>query len=413
MTGTGEILFLVSAVVLLWVAYIRIQKCLPSAMVFASLAVYASFAGFDVDPLLRQFGATQYLNAALVFLVGACVLILSVGLAGKLAGDDMEVPTAWTNQEHLRHAKYGAFLLVGSAVLFFVDRSDVLEIWNVARGDSGPLSVVATFFLLLGCPGCVSAFGARKWLLGIAMLVTCVAVFLLSGSRAAIFGALLLWLWMLLMRTRGQSRQIVVLAVSVTLAFSVHILLRHLRGLGILGVMASFQAGDLLSNLMSSNAGEDFSGGEGAIAKYFVFSTTVSSTQDFGVLTSLFRLLTLAIPRINDLIPKPQDVTYLLWTKAYVAGLFNDAAGQEILLESFLTRSPGSLHPTMFGEYFLAGGWLAMVLTVAVVGQVLVAIDRFILGRHRFAALMMMGPVLVGNLFVGRGNSDIGLGYFF
>jgi hypothetical protein len=169
----------------------------------------------------------------------------------------------------------------------------------------------------------------------------------------------------------------------------------------------------LLQDLAASGAADDLSGGEFAIPKYFVFATTVASVDVFGLLTSLVRLALLPIPRIDGLIDKPVDVTYTLWSKGYESGLFDGQAGQSILFDSYVSGSLGSLHPTLFGEFYLAGGIAAVVISSLVAGVVLTGIDRFFRRCRPFTSLLLIGPVLAGFLMVGRGNSVIGFGYFF
>ena len=400
--------FVLCAVVLGGSAFGAMRSGRLSSVVVAALAGYAVILAFSAETLIAEFGAARFMDAAAIYAVGTVVLVATLNLAARRS---RWVPIAWGDEEQRRHVRWSMRLAVVSLTLFYVDRTDPLISWSEARADAGLLTVIATFCLLLATSGLVSAFRTSKWVSAVTLLLLCAASFVLSGSRAAVLAAVMLWLWTLTQQTRSRGRVLLVLAGVGTAVLLLHTVLRFVRGVSLLGLLEAIQSGTLLSDFLAG-AASDVSGGEAAIARYFVYATTVDSTQEFGVMTSLQRLLLIAVPHVEGLIDKPLDVTYRLWAKAFEQGLFDGAAGQQLLFDSYLTGSLGSLHATLFGEMFLSGGLGALVISVIFVGLVLAAIDRYFRHASPFTALVLTGPVLVGYLMTARGNSVIGLGYF-
>jgi hypothetical protein len=413
MTLLGSSLFASAALLLLLMSIRGLRREQASAIAFAALSGYAIISGVMADALVAQFSGERYLASALIYTVGSIVLSLSCEFFGSMAGSMTQPMPQWNQHDFSRHANFALVFACVGVVLLGVSREDVLVTWSEARVESGFMTVVATFSLLLACPGIVSAFIAKRPIAFAVLLVLCITSFVLLGSRAALLCALVFALWLMLIRSQGPGRKLQVLAFAAVAGFAVHVLLRQVRGLGIGGLLLAFDDGTLLATLFGSEVNSDLSGGEAAIPKYFLFSQSASSISDFGFMSSIQRLALLPIPRVEGWIEKPVDVTYLLWAKAYEAGLFSEGQGQEILLDSYLSGSLGSLHPTLFGEYFLTGGWISLVLSTLILGAVFSLIDLAMRRIDRLTSLALCGPVLVGYLFVARGNSVVGLGYFF
>lgn len=165
--------------------------------------------------------------------------------------------------------------------------------------------------------------------------------------------------------------------------------------------------------IATSPATSDLSGGELAIAKYFVFAVQTASAEVYGFMTSVVRLLLILVPSsVVTIFNKPMDVTYLLWAEAYSQNMFAEAEGQVLLREFFESGIYGSVHPTLFGELFAAGLWPSLIFSSGIVGFFCVFIDRCLSWIDPKAAVLVLGPVLVGMWMVARGNSVIGFGYF-
>jgi hypothetical protein len=218
---------------------------------------------------------------------------------------------------------------------------------------------------------------------------------------------------MWLSRANTPVRRVRVLLIAGAGAFFAHVGLRIIRGVGAAGLIAAYHSGDLSTLFLSTYQGGDVSGGEGSIPTNLVFAVREANAEKFGFLTSAVRILLLFIPKefLGD--AKPLDVTYTLWESGFRAGLFKDIEGYAALEESFKMGRFGSLHPTFFGELFVSGGWPSLIISCVFFGAVCVFIDRALARMNDLAALLLLGPVLVGMIFVARGNSVIGFGYFF
>lgn len=413
MAFVGEILFAFSATIMLGRAVFLFQQNRVSSICFAALAGYAVVSVASSASLIEDFGEARYVDASLIYIVGCICLAGFSWLFVELLGAGKSLALSWSEADFSRHARYSAIFGVGSLLLLAAARESLLVNWNEARNDSGPITVLAAFSLLLAAPGIVSAWFDRRLGLTLFLVAICAISFAMLGSRAAMLGALVFGIWVMLTRAQGTPSKLRIVFYALILGFAMHVLFRQIRGLGVVGLLQAVEDGRLLMALFDSNTLMDPSGGEGEIPKYFVFATTVSSTQDFGFMSSIQRLFMLPIPRDNVWIDKPMDVTYLLWERAYVAGIFSEAEGQALLFESFASGSLGSLHPTLFGELFIAGGWVALIGSLVVLAAVFTFIDSSLDRMDRLTALALVGPILIGYLFVARGNTVIGLGYFF
>lgn len=404
-----------SAFLLILMAIVCFLHRRISSVVFLGAAAYAVVAAVNVEYLTKQFGDEVYLQMSMIYSIGSIVLVMSFLFFSKLLPRHKISMPIWDQSDFHRHATLALLFAAASVTLISIDRGEDLFVsWSEARSSSGFLTSLATAFFMLASPGIVSAFEAKRPALCVVLLLLSIGLFLVLGSRAAILGALIFWMLLRLARSRSFGSRLCFIAIATVLVFTTHTILRSLRGYGIAGLLQAFEEGNLsmLFSPFFMNDEVGMTGGESEIAEILAFSITQSSSFDFGFMTSIQRLILLPIPSVEGWLSKPIDVTNLLWKKAFENGLFEDAVGQSILLESYLSGSLGSWHPTLFGEYFLAGGWVALVLSVIVTGAILVAIDLFMHKADRLTSLALCGPILVGYLFVSRGNSVVGFGYF-
>jgi hypothetical protein len=411
----GYILIIGSALLLMSMAIVGFLRQRLSSVVFFGVAGYAIIAAINTGNLVRQFGEETYLKMSIIYMIGSGILTISVLIFSKLVpARNLSLPI-WNESDLNRHANISTSLALISVVLIIIDRGDnLLMSWGDVRASSGYLTALATFFFMLASPGIISAFKANRLALAIVLLLVCICLFVVIGARSSLLCALFFGVWLILSRARGIGSRVRIITIAVVVALAVHTFLRTLRGYGMGGLLQAFEEGKLWTTLFAFVMDDETSvtGGESEIAELLMFSITQSSISDFGFMTSIQRVILLPIPSIDGLFSKPLDVTNILWRRAFEEGLFDGAQGQEVLLESYLTGSLGSWHPTLFGEYFLSGGWISLVLSVAILGAILVAIDFFMHRADRLTSLALCGPLLVGYLFVSRGNSVIGLGYF-
>lgn len=409
----GAALFGIAALLLLMTAIRGLHLQNLSSIAFVALSGYAFLSILTCNSLVEQFGGENYLYGATVYIIGSLILLVSTKIFTTWLGTSNFPMPNWTKYEFRQHSSYALGLGLASLALFAWTRTDLLSTWNEARSESGPLTVLAILFLLLACPGIVSATLSKRPFIALVLLMLCGISFAMVGSRAALLCALVFAFWLVLVRAKGAGQQLKIFVFTAIIGFAIHVFLRQVRGVGLVGLLQALNDGDLFSTLFGGEINTDISGGEAAIPKYLLFSTHVNSVRDFGFMTSIQRLALLPIPRIEGWFDKPVDVTYLFWEAAYKAGMFADAEGQEILFYSYVSGSLGSLHPTVFGEYYLTGGWISLFISTIILGAVLSYIDYAMRRMNRLTSLALCGPILVGYLFVARGNSVIGLGYFF
>lgn len=408
-------LFVLSVLLLTLMSVVLFRQRRLSTVVFFANAGYAVIAIANAIDLIKEFGDEIYLEASLIYVIGSIILSISVQFFSRLTARRMLSLPVWSQADFYWHVSFAIKLVLTSFVLMTLARGDNIFLdWSEARESNGFLVALATFLFMLSSPGIISSVFAKRFALGFTLLVLCLGLLIVIGSRAAFLGFLFLGAWVMLTRARNLTSRFKICAVALIAILLVHTFLRTLRSFGISGLLQAFNEGYLLTTLFAFALEGDanVTGGESDIAKTLLFAITQSSISDFGFATSIQRLLLLPIPNIQGWINKPVDVTNQLWKSAFEQGLLAGDQGQAVLLESYKAGALGSWHPTIFGEYFLAGGWVALVLSVVVLGAVLVMVDIFMHRTDRLISLALCGPVMAGYLFVARGNSVVGLGFF-
>jgi len=413
------VLIVMSALLLTFMSIVCFRRRRLSAVVFFATAGYAFMAVINSEYLINKFGEDVYTQMSLIYVIGSFVLSISVQYFSEFVPKyGLSLPV-WNQSDFHWHATFAFVLALASIALIVFARGEALLMnWSEARASSGFFVSLATSFFMLASPGIVSAFHAKRPTLGVMLLLLSVGLFVVIGSRASLLVAIFLGAWLMLLKEPGRrSRSLSrfwVITIALVVVLLVHTILRTLRGFGIAGLLQAFNEGNLLAALFLFIMDDDVSltGGESDMPIYLMFAITQSSIDDFGFMTSIQRLLLLPMPSIQGWTAKPIDVTGRLWNRAFEQGFLDDEQGQAALLEAYVTGNYGSLHPTFFGEYFLAGGWMGLVMSMFLLGAVFVAIDLFMHRADRFTSLALCGPILVGYLFVARGSSVAGLGFF-
>lgn len=423
-TGTATIEFALpwvllacTSAVLALASWAALERGRLYAVVLGALSMYGFITAAELPGLAAQISERAALTAVYVYTVGAVLFLGSIVLVERRFPRPQPTRMAdWAERLQRAGSQHLTWSLIAggaSLVLFLASRQSLELTWSEARSEAGVVEVAATFLFLLAVPGVTSGVLAGKRLRAAGLLAISLIVFVLSGSRAAVLGALASFAWIALARAERRARRIGILAGIAALAFLAHFTLRILRGFGPAALLAAWSDGDLAGLFAQQQTGAvDVSGGEAAIAKYFVFAVKHAGDDVFGFMTSVQRLLMLFVPKAVG-VAKPIDVTYQLWSVGFGDGLFDGAQGFVILQDAFISGSLGSLHPTLFGELFVAGRWPALVVSSILFGALSVLIDRAVRRMSDVSALLLLGPILIGMLMVGRGNSVIGYGYFF
>lgn len=412
----GHIILVFSVIFLLLSTIISLRLGRIYGILLGLLSVYVLFTLASYGELASEFTNQTIELASFVVLVGTCSLLSSL-----LFFEYLFKRKAFNTRMHwignIRagskiHSRRTLVFGIISLVLFLGLRHDFDLTWSEERLEGGPLIVVATFLMLLSAPGMISSWFLRKYSQACFLLVINSACIIISGSRAAALTVVGFSAWLSFAFAKSGRDRIRLLCIIGTTAISLHLFLRFLRGISPLDLYNAVSNGTILDLLISSSSSLDISGGEFAISRYFVFAIDSSHSADYGVMTSAFRTILLYVPRIFKFIEKPVDITYSLWAEAYQAGMFSHQDGAAILSESFLSGNFGSVHPTMFGEFFASGQWLSLVASSFICGALCILIDRTLSRLAPAHALLLLGPVVVGMAFVARGNSVIGFGYF-
>lgn len=391
--------------------------------VYSVLFLLLSFFGLSfvlTYPALELFDQNAAERAAGLFTVGGLVLLASFAvLEGLFQPVLRRAREAWTWRfSHCtrQHLIYSGLFLIASLAIFLLLRDDYASNWEAARESSSPLLVFAPFLMFLGCPGLVSAWRTSNGVF-LVFLFGVLCVFMFSGSRAGVLTAMAMYAWYLLAK-RGRialnSRAIAGFALILMAVFAVHALLRGIRGFSPTELAMMLVAGDfggIGSRIAESSVG-GFAGSESTIVQYLVFSASAADENVYGFLTSVQRVLMLFLP--GSFFPdKPIDVTYRLSIDALSQGLFDDSPYYEVLVEQHAAGIVGSLHPTLFGELFLSGEWIGLIVGVLFFAGVCMVIELLLLKLRPINALLLLGPTIVGMAMIARGNSVIGVGYFF
>jgi len=357
-------------------------------------------------------------EACLLYSIGAAVLLGSIFVAESLVPRrGLSGWSTWRSrfaEFEEPHAHWAGWAGISSLGLLLASRWGNLDLsWSEARSEFGFLVTLAIMLMLVAASGVVTAYRQRKWWFVVAGALAMAVGFVVVGSRAAILTGVAFFVWLSLAEAAGLNGRVRTLLVVGVAAFAVHVGLRFVRSFGLVGLVAALSDGNLIDLFSSSSIAEDISGGEGDIADYLIFAVHSARVHDYGWLTSVVRVLLLWVPSSYLGLPKPMDVTYQLWAEGFSAGLFDEKEGMAVLQQSYMSGLYGSLHPTLFGEVFLAGLWTSLFLSTVFVGIVCVFIDRMLERVNGLCSVLVLGPVLVGMLMIARGNSVIGFGYFF
>ena len=95
-------------------------------------------------------------------------------------------------------------------------------------------------------------------------------------------GALAFFGWIMLARSKSRWARLRILIALAVVAVLVHVSLRFIRGFGMAELVDVVKEGNLLELFRASPAEQDISGGESAIAEYFVFAIDSAACTDGG-----------------------------------------------------------------------------------------------------------------------------------
>lgn len=388
------------------------------AVFFAAAAFYQAVSLVTLSALLSDFGAHDVWQAEIIALAGTAMLSAYLLVGDRfVAVRRLAVPG--TNPFDVIVARPGAYLAIAAAGLVIVVAIMVRDglsfterTWQQSRLDSNYLDSLATLLLFMVFPAAWIAWRAARPITASLLLVASVALFVVYGSRAALLTLPMVIMLEAMMRygtTRIRLRSV---ALVVVAALLLHVAGRVFRGFGIAGLMALVRGETVTgAELLETLATVDVSGGEAAIFRYFLFVVSAGPFPDVEPLTSVARWIGLYLP--GGLVPglKPGDVTYTIWWHAYAAGVFDSNASFVELLKVVGAGGGGSLHPLVWGEMWINGGWLAVPVFVGGLALILLLIEAVFARLPNVVYVLAAPATLIGYVMVARGNSVIGFGY--
>jgi hypothetical protein len=389
------------------------------AFLFGGLLAYQLLTMLRLVPLVDEFGLDVVSIAAALSITGCVSLWLAIWIFERVT---QSVATRTDRNPILEGAALwhhylplALICLLAIAAVAARRGELILEMnWEEFRSQVTFLDSLATLLQFLVFPAAWVALraGRKSWavMFGLVTLIT----FPVFGSRAALLALPAAIALDLLRSGFGRARAIRLLWALGLAAVGLHVLGRIVRGLGIGGIyrIASGQtdARDVADEVFEN---VDFTGGETEISRYFMFALGQAPFPDIDPLVSVRRWLLFYAPQsvFPDL--KPEDGIYALWRHAANAGIFDDYPFIERIIELLRFGDSGSIQATLWGELWLNGGWAAIPIAVVVLGFIVVAIERGIERLPSLCAALVAPATAVGYLMVARGNSVIGLGYFF
>lgn len=404
------------AVVAMGAAYGMLRRRLYTFL-FVGLLAYQGVMAMGLLGLTSEFGAAVVFASQCVILLGASILLAAVVSIERISG--------WANESTPMNPVTAAIemwpaycvtvLACACITLAIAARRgpELLSLnWESVRGEATFLDSIATLLQFFVFPAVWIAYraGKRLWVLVFAAIA--LAIFALMGSRAALLAGLAVVAIDVLRSSLTRQTKFRIACVMAAIGFLIHIAGRVVRGLGLGGVYRVLTGEMDAQSLMREIAETvEWTGGESEIARYFAFAVERDSFSDVAPFVSVTRWLTMYIPRALAPNIKPEDATYALWRHAANDGVFDSYAAVDQMLLLLKKGDTGSIHPMLWGELWVNGGWLAIPIAAVLLAAQAVLFDRVLYRAPKLAAVLVMPATVVGWLMVARGNSVIGLGY--
>ncbi|MCP5138995.1 MAG: hypothetical protein H6979_03955 [Chromatiales bacterium] len=401
-----------------WAALQRIRIC---TALLAGLAGYHVLALPSVYAFLDQFGVDVVIQGELVALLGA-VLIVGV-LEGLERVNQHSSHRSFEPVVQAVGEKPGNYLVIAlsalAVVVMITARRGVVVLdstWEDARDALGFADSVATLLLFMALPVCWVVWRSGKHLPAVGLFLLSLLLISIYGSRAAFLTIPAIVAFDLHTRRRLTSSKSALMwgAIALLLAVMVlHVTGRFVRGIG-LGGLISIAQGRFApeEGILDFIANIDWTGGESDIFGYYYFVLSENYIPGVEPMATVLRWVLMYVPRSWAVDLKPIDPTYMLWTHAANSGLFDGEMFIRQILDVLKIGDQGSLHPTFWGEAWMNGGWLGLVVMCSILPLVLYSIDRILLALPIEVVVLVAPATIVGYLMVARGNSTIGLGYF-
>jgi hypothetical protein len=389
----------------------RIYSVVPGALLIFHVA-----AAGQLGAAAEEFGAKTVLYGQALLLIANVILAATCTLFDRhlVPKGRLQDVGRWLREPSGSKRRYFAVVAVLVALVVGLQiRGGIARLavgWEDARETQGAFDSVAIFLSFIAFPSAWVAFRSRKYLAALVLATLCFAIFQVIGSRAVLLTLVTIVYSELLLSRLSLGRKLATMLLLVVVGLGLHTASRLTRGIGLVGLyeLASSLS---VSDLVQSDT-IDLTGGEGNIYRYYYYVIQKSYEHyPYGAWTTAQRLALLYVPAKLAPNIKPADITYTLYTDAFDDGVFDDNPYLEkigMLLEEGQT---GSIHPTLWGEAYANGGLIAVLVVPALLGIVLVTIEKYLRALTPVGAVLIIPLTMVGFLMVARGNTVIGIGY--
>lgn len=386
---------------------------------FLGLSVFGVLQLFALPSLVDEFGHAAVADAVMYGLIGSlCLVVTTTAVeiaSGRSHAQGFRNPIA---DARLVWPSYLVMIVFCMALTIAIAARKgtglYLQTWEDTRSDADLLDSLATLMQFFLFPAAWIAYRSKHPVAAVLLLLVALATFPVFGSRAALL-ALPAAIGIDVLRSRlTRGRLYRVLAIVAGIGLLLHVLGRIVRGLGLGGIYQVITNRDNAQQVLAEvSENVDWTGGESEVSRYFVYSVDKGDFDGMSVLASMTRWAEMYLPRWLAPDTKPEDVTYVLWRHATNDGIFDSYPSIERLIDLLQAGDSGSVHPTLWGEMWVNGGWLAIPAMAIGLAIILVAIEKIHDGAPRVVTALVAPATVVGYVMVARGNSVIGLGYSF
>lgn len=358
---------------------------------------------------IEAYSASVVKQGQALFLLGSVVLVAAILLSERLdlAGRTVaRTPLALPSPLTRRYlALCATSLLIILAVRFRAGFSGGLTTWQDRRSQAGTADAITNILGFFIVPSPLVLWRAGRRTLAVALAPMVLVYLQLAGSRAmalTIPAALVLIIMRSGVKPRSTLLKIGVLGIAAMLGFSGFRVVRN--------VSVTELPSELGTAL--STPGNDITGGESRIlgSLYYLVATD-RHDYPYRAATTPQRLAFIYLPRSNNLVPKPLDITYEIWND-YLDDGYMDR--DRFLLETrdlADSGNPGSDHPTLWGDALANLGVIGIALYALVIGLGVFIVDLVVLRLSSVLQLLVLPVLAVTYFFLARGNVVIGIGY--
>lgn len=285
--------------------------------------------------------------------------------------------------------------------------------WGEFRETSGGLDgigVIASFFL---GPMAVINYRAKKIMNAIVLVMIILAVVAIVGTRVPLITTMLAFVidyyWI-----NYNIIKIVPLTIFGLVGFSLHVLGRIIRGLGLDMIVNTINYQNISTVIGAYFIQDDFqlinalSGGESQILHYYYRAfANAEKFEGFYEIPTLIRSLLVLLP--SSFITKPTDVSAEAWT----IGTNQNWAGfnEEMITLTSKTETVGSIHFSIWGDAYINLGLLGCVIYPVLLAIIMYKLES-IFQSSRYNEKIVYGALFgVSYTAIVRGAVVNGIGF--